>query len=252
MAQKPIIVYDIASQVGTWSPNVWKTRYALSYYGIPYELVALEMPAIAAKCKEIGAEPTGKWADGTDQYTCPFIHDPNTGKAVSDSLKIAIYLETTYLKDPSKTLFPPGSVTLQQAFGAAFMGRLGNAVRFVLNRTAEVLNDGSRDYFIKARVDYTGGVPLEDVKPKGDDIPKVWKAVEADFGAVDSWFASKDDKFATGSEKPIWVDVAVGGVFIWVRQIYGVDSGEWKAASSWQNGRWGRLVKELEKYEKSV
>ncbi|KAL0571111.1 hypothetical protein V5O48_010843 [Marasmius crinis-equi] len=252
MAQKPIILYDIASQVGSWSPNVWKAKYALAYYGVPYETHFLEFPEIEPKAKEIGAAPTGKWADGRDQYTCPFIQDPNTGKVVSDSLNVAIYLETTYLKDPKKTLFPAGTVTLQQAFGAAVFTKLGNAARFVLNQTAERMNPASKDYFYEARKDMTGGAALQDVKPKGDDIPKVWKAVEEDFGAIDSWYASKSDKFASGNDKIIYVDVAVAGLFAWVRSVYGADSAEWGLASTWQNGRWGTYIKEFEKYEKSV
>ena len=57
--------------------------------------------------KEIGAEPTTVKPDGSPKYTLPVIHDDVTGKVVSDSLKIAEYLEATYPDTPS--LFPGGA-----------------------------------------------------------------------------------------------------------------------------------------------
>ncbi|KAI0682851.1 hypothetical protein BC835DRAFT_807562, partial [Cytidiella melzeri] len=80
----PIIFYDIdSSKPGrAWSPNTWRTRYALNYKGIPYRTEWVEYPDIEPLCKKIGGSATAKKEDGRDHYTLPMIYDPSTGEVV--------------------------------------------------------------------------------------------------------------------------------------------------------------------------
>lgn len=48
---------------------------------------------------------------------------------------------------------------------------------------------------------------------------------------------------------PTFADFAVVSLVISFKKIWGPDSSKWKDVSSWNNGRWGALVKALEKYE---
>lgn len=107
-------------------------RYALNFKGLSYTTVWVEYPDIKvpensksvvdvflganapqALCIEIGAEPTAKDGEGKDLYTLPVIKDPNTGKVVSDSNRIAAYLDEIY---PEHPLVPSGTSGLQFAF----------------------------------------------------------------------------------------------------------------------------------------
>jgi glutathione S-transferase len=63
--------------------------------------------------KQIGAPPTTTYSDGSPRYTLPTIHDPNTGRTVSDTLEIARYLDKQY---PDRKIFPAGSEDLQSEF----------------------------------------------------------------------------------------------------------------------------------------
>ncbi|KAJ7483558.1 hypothetical protein FB451DRAFT_1234964 [Mycena latifolia] len=76
----PIVFYDIPSTLPNkcWSPNTWKTRYALNFKGIPYKTSWVEYPDIEPLSREVGAAPTRNKPDGRPHYTLPMIHDPST------------------------------------------------------------------------------------------------------------------------------------------------------------------------------
>jgi glutathione S-transferase len=86
----------------------------LNYKRIPYKTVWVEYPYIKPLYLELKQEPT-TIANGKPEYTLPAIHDPNTGTFVSDSFRIAQYLDKTY---PDRPLIPEGTAGLQSAFDA--------------------------------------------------------------------------------------------------------------------------------------
>jgi len=65
--------------------------------------------------KEISAEPT---CTGKIAYTVPVIHDHSTGRIISDSMRIARYLDETYPDKP--TLFPYGVYAPIEMFSSYF------------------------------------------------------------------------------------------------------------------------------------
>jgi hypothetical protein len=139
---KPILFYDIATKLGTsTSFNTLKTEYAvlvpfsmapvisqyylrlsLRYKRIPYETVWVGFEDIERVAKEIGASPTSKKPDGRDLYTMPMIRDQETGQVISDSFRIASYLDKKY---PERSLIPAGTETTQQEFVNSLFGVLG-------------------------------------------------------------------------------------------------------------------------------
>jgi hypothetical protein len=88
-------------------------RWVLNYKRLLYRTVWVEYPDIKPLSLEIGAAPTSHNADGAAFYTLPAIHDPNTGKTISDSFDIAQYLDVTY---PERPVLPLGTEGLQSAF----------------------------------------------------------------------------------------------------------------------------------------
>jgi glutathione S-transferase len=73
-------------------------------------------------CKLIGAEPTMIRKNGTPYYSLPVIQDPKTGKVISDSARIADYLDSTYPDTPK--ISPAGTHTLQKTFMVAYDGAI--------------------------------------------------------------------------------------------------------------------------------
>ncbi|KAK7045883.1 hypothetical protein VNI00_007314 [Paramarasmius palmivorus] len=245
---KPIKFYDIPSKLNkAWSPNTLKTMYTLTFKGLPYEIVWTEYPDIESTCKSIGAPPTDKKADGRPHYTLPVIHDPNTGASISESFAIVEYLENTY-PNPEKTLIPAGTRALQKAFIEAYRGKVFPSLApLALPRTADVLNPPSEEYFRSTRA-VLFGKPLTELEPKDDKRAEAWKQVEAGYGAIDGWL-KKEDRYVMG-DKVSFVDFVLAGSILWIRILWGEDSEEWKKATSWHDGRWARLVKDFEQYER--
>lgn len=62
--------------------------------------------------------------NGTPYYSLPVIQDPNTGeeKIISDSARIAEYLDSTYPDTPK--IVPVGTYTLQKTFMVAYDGAI--------------------------------------------------------------------------------------------------------------------------------
>jgi hypothetical protein len=88
-------------------------RIPLNVKNLPYTTVWIDACDIEVEAKKIGALPTGEQG-GKPLYTVPFIYDPATRTALSDSQNIVAYLEAQYPASP--TLFPPRTRALQAAF----------------------------------------------------------------------------------------------------------------------------------------
>ncbi|KAL0569596.1 hypothetical protein V5O48_012369 [Marasmius crinis-equi] len=250
--QNIIEFYDIPSKLPgiAWSPNTWKTRYCLNYKGIPYKTIWVEYPDIASTCKRIGAAPSTYKRDGTPYYTLPVIHDPSTGKTISDSPLIAEYLEQTYPDTPR--LFPPGTRSLQAAFYDAFEDHhLNHIALFVVPKTALILNPRSFEFFKEDRSKRLGSVAMEDLYPKGEKKTELWQKWKDQWGAVDKWM--KDSETVLVMEDTItFADFVVAGWVMWCRCLWGPESEEWKEIAGWHGGRWGRLLDRLAKFETVV
>ncbi len=91
------------------------------------------------------------------------------------------------------------------------------------------------------------GQRLEDTFPKGEEREREWAKLEEVFGKVDRWYG-KGDMYVMG-DVVSYADFTVSAWVMRFRTLFGVDSEEWKDVSRWHGGRWGALVKDLEKYE---
>ncbi|KAK0497590.1 hypothetical protein EDD18DRAFT_1072736 [Armillaria luteobubalina] len=245
---KTIIFYDIPSKlpIKACSPNTWKARYALNFKGIPYRTEWIEFPDIEALYQRLGVLAGATQKDGvTPYYSLPLIHDLSTGTVISDSAAIAEYLDTTYPDTPR--LFPPGTRALHAAFRVAFETQLLKAITPLLVPAANaVLNPPSEAFFRKTREEAFGKT-LEEMDPRGARREEQWALFKLDLSRINNWIG-KGDVFVTGNV-PTFADLTVCGWMLSFRVVFGEDSPEWKDLSVWHDGRWGKLVKSLEKYE---
>ncbi|KAJ7038014.1 hypothetical protein C8F04DRAFT_1091073, partial [Mycena alexandri] len=251
MPNGPIILYDIPSTAPgcAWSPNTWKTRYALNFKGLAYKTVWIEYPDIEDLCKEIGAEPTGVRKNGASYYSLPVIHDPKTGAIVSDSVRIADYLDSTYSDTPR--VIPAGTHTLQKAFQVAYDQATDPSVRqYILPAVAKILRPKSEEYYVRTR-EASFGKKLINVVPTGEAHDTVWKEVETGFGKVDQWMnegMNNGAPFVMGNS-PTFTDFMIAGEMQWFMKGFGEDSDLFKDMMKWHGGRWAKLLKDLKKYE---
>ncbi|KAK7048201.1 GST N-terminal domain-containing protein [Favolaschia claudopus] len=250
MSNKPIILYDIPSKAPgiAWSPNTWKTRYGLNYKGLAYKTEWVEYPDIADFCIKIGAKPTMTRRDGSPYYTLPVIQDPNTGAIISDSMRIAEYLDETYPDTPK--LIPAGTHVFQKTFMAAYDHATEGLWPFIIPAVAKILRPTSEEFFVRTR-EATLGKKLTEVYPSGDDLQPAWKKVEDGFGKVDKWLnepMNEGKPFVMGDVLS-YADLMIAGEMQWCKMGFGEESDLWKDMLKWQDGRWGKLVDRLKEFE---
>ncbi|XP_006456489.1 hypothetical protein AGABI2DRAFT_146311 [Agaricus bisporus var. bisporus H97] len=233
-----ITFYDLArkSPQTTWSQNPFKTRFALNYKKLPYRTVNLELPEVESELKKVGIPPSSTWADGRPMYTSPSIFDDSTNTGVSDSYKIAQYLDKTYPDTPK--LFPPGTEALQASFYAQFNELRVPTFPFLIPTFFRILNPPSAEYYSQ---------PLADYEPKGEERVEAWKKVEASYNTLYGWLSQSMGPYFMG-DTVTFADFAVGGMIYAVETCIGKDSKEFKDLMTWNDGRWAEFRKSLEQY----
>ncbi|KAF9039154.1 hypothetical protein BJ165DRAFT_1352265 [Panaeolus papilionaceus] len=247
-----IIFYDIPSTLpgSAWTPNTWKTRYTLNYKGIPYKTEWIEYPDIEAHCKALSISPTMKKEDGSDYYTLPAIWDTSTGAKVSDSFAILQYLEKTYPERP--TLFPDNTKALHFVFQVALRSTdISAVVPFLIPAEGAKLNPRSKEYFYRTRSERFGK-PLEDTTPTGEEGEKQWAKFKAGLDTINDWYEMTDDggPFMMGN-KLGWSDVFLASQLTWAKVVWQGEP-QWQEISSWNGGRWAKLLEAMKPYSQVV
>lgn len=220
----------------------------MNFKGLPYKTEWIDRIDIEPRSIELGIAPTGKKPDGSPFYTLPAIHDSKTGKYVSDSWNIALYLDETYPDTP--TVIPKDTVSLQLAFTDSYpdTGIRAALNPFVIPRLgAHITPRGSED-FVES-VERRFGKKLQDIVPQGEAAVAQWTKYKDCLAKVDSWYAASASTFLLGGSMPTWADFVVVAYFMWVRVALGEESEQWKDVTSWHEGRWKRLVDSLRRYE---
>ncbi|KAJ6611737.1 hypothetical protein B0H10DRAFT_1882561 [Mycena sp. CBHHK59/15] len=241
-----IILYDIPSTLPgkAWSPSTWKTRYSLNYKGIPYKTVWTEYPDIELVSRVLGAPPSRKKPDGRPHYTLPMIHDPSTGVFISDSTKIAEYLDKTFPETPR--LMPPGTVGFHRAFVDEATASLGPLFLYGLPASHAYLNPASQTYFRRTREE-SFGKTLEAMVPTGEDHIVAWQRLKDGLGKMDGWIrANGDDSRYIMGDTLCFADIWMASFVIWIRLVM---PERWEEVKIWHGSRWGKLLESLEAFE---
>jgi len=243
---KQIIFYDIPSvlKYKAWSPNTWKVRYVLNFKKLPYKTVWVEYPDIAQLCKDIGAEPSSVGPGGKQNYTLPVIQDPNTNTVVSESYRIAEYLEKTYPDSPK--LFPTGSEGLQAAFHDLYESTKGAAFpKLMLGKVVGILQPASQPYFRRTR-EAAFGKKMEELH---DDAEEQWAKWREAHSKIAAWYDKNGGGHFIQGNGPTYADINVAAFFAWSKFLSNGESEQWKNMLTWDNGKWAKLVEALEPYE---
>ncbi|KAJ4487583.1 hypothetical protein J3R30DRAFT_816765 [Lentinula aciculospora] len=244
-----IILYDIPTSVSEsrdWSPNVWKIRLVLNYKGLPHKTQWVDYPDIHDLCQARGIPPGGRKPDGSSFHTVPIIYDSKTLCYVSDSLQVAQYLESMY---PNRSLFPVGLNAAILSFEDLWLDKvLRHLFPLMILPVYLKLPPASQKYFRTTR-ELRYKKKLEDLAPL-QEHPRLWDQVRR---GLDSMSRPMD---ANGKEKLFWfgnkityADVVMVAWLLWVKRTLGTETSEWRNILSWNNGRWGKLMRHFEQWE---
>ncbi|ESK93164.1 hypothetical protein Moror_1100 [Moniliophthora roreri MCA 2997] len=236
-----ITLYDVGPtqdpKMPSLSPHVRKARYTLNYKRIPYTVSWVNFFTLEEIAKRVGAAPTGVRADGSPKYTVPFIVDSSTGAVVSDSYRIAEYLDRTYPDTPR--LVPQGTEALQWAFADMILGKI-IAIMALLRPLMEGPNDPE---FVKGIEKAYGPAP----KLSAEEKAGAWVAVKGGLNEIAKWY--KEENAFLAGERPIYADFSLIPIFYVAKPLFGEFSEEWKNLASWNGGRWARMMEAAEGYE---
>ncbi|PNP56828.1 hypothetical protein THARTR1_03126 [Trichoderma harzianum] len=265
-----IVFYDIGHRPpvteSCCSPNPWKSRLALNFKNISYSTSWVGMPDIAKVRRGLGESAGRKFADGTDFYTLPMIHDNATGSTISDSFDIAVYLQRTYPESGAGDLFP--TQTLDFTFAPPFdlavplseRGDGGFPEYYRFNTNVDAV-------FTTHTLLMVSGMPLdpatieqtkaEFVRRAGvrswDDFTLTSEAREKLMESFQVALGDLAKLFLENTEGPFllgqWASYADLIVGAWLRMAYVcLPKSEWEEVRCWHNGCFGRLHDALDTF----
>lgn len=256
-----IIFYDIASgpPLRTFSPNPWKTRYALNFKGLTYQTKWVDMPDITSVREALGVPANRTLPDGSPYHTLPVIQDLSTGELVGDTFEIALYLDGTYPESPK--LIQPGTTGLTAAFNSQVDGLF---TKFVILADQMPFDPRNADKIYAIFAKRMGGTTaFEKMQLSSEAREKMFiqfenalgEFVKAYYhvGGTTDYFWSETGTAAAQAqrkgreqigpyldgEKPAYADFIVGA---WLAMLEAsMKPEEWQRVRSWQGGFWARL-----------
>ncbi|QRV75322.1 glutathione S-transferase [Ceratobasidium sp. AG-Ba] len=247
--ENPIIFYDIASKPGRyWSFNTYKTRLTLSYKGLPYRVQYIRFHEIESTMRSLGMPQV---SETVPHYTLPIIADPSSdpdGKPtfVSDSFKIAMYLDEKYPASQYPIVLPLATRPLQKIFIEqhffTFVRPLFPFIRpIAINMFMDA--DEREGLFKRTNPDHFNPPTKEAAAQSLAEAREKWtelgQALELGAGS-----------FVMG-DVPTLADFAIGGILDVFYKAQG-DSDVWREAMVWQDGKWDRYWKEIQALEKKT
>lgn len=263
-----ITFYDIASSLPlrTFSPNPWKTRYALNFKGLVYKTQWVDMPNITAVREKLGVPANRTLPDGTPYHTLPVIHDHGSGGIIGDSFEIALYLDRAYPEGPR--LFRPLTTGLTAAFNAQVDGIF---TKYTI-LCSQMPFDPRVEDEIKAIFAKRAGDMAVDLQLSPEQREKTLVAFEAVLGELSKAYShtggttdyfwrdggtekaqsqrpppghNESGPFLDGDE-PVYADFIIGA---WLGMYEAsMPRGEWERLRSWQGGLWGRVFDALRQW----
>ncbi|KAF9360871.1 hypothetical protein BGX26_007288 [Mortierella sp. AD094] len=192
-------IVDGKTRKVSFSPMVWRAKFALNRKKVAYETVPvtfLEIPVLIPKaCPNVTAPTVPTLQIGQDE-------------GLQDSLAIAEYLETTYPDRPSIFGSTPSEKNLQKFFESYVSSRLHPAIqRLVYIEMYNAQDAENGDYFKTSRE--KGGKTLEEL---GGDKAQNYKELKDNLGLIHTTLRSGE--WVAGSE-PGWADFTLIAAFIW-------------------------------------
>jgi glutathione S-transferase len=82
-----------------------------------------------------------------------------------------------------------------------------------------------------------------------EEQEEIWKGFQTTLHTLADTFAGREvDGWCLG-ERISFADFALAGGLTWIRALYGEESQIWHDVSDCDNGKWGRFMEKLAKYQ---
>ena len=199
------------------------------------------MLEVESTAKSIGAAPTTDYMDGSPKYTVPIIHDSTTGRVVSDSFKIAEYLDETYPDTPR--IIPAGTRMLQLSFCTSVYANVVPILPIIRPLTAA--NFGLPPD-VEEMLKKVYGEDATKVALTVEEQEEAWKKTVHGFKLMAQGFENgtqDDSAFVMGGANLTYADMFTSGFLWWMKLVFG-NTQRWKDVASLGDGKLGRLLEE--------
>ena len=162
---------------------------------------------------------------------------------MSESFDIVQYLDKQYPSSP--LVITPGTLAFEFAYYKYFFvgvrSKWPNPTHQYLCETVSP----EAAAFIKASREAAFGDTLVNLAKNPQSH---WDAYKDAYGTVAlPVYEKAEGIFLKGSE-PAWADFVTASFLLTFKLLYGADSKEWKYIETWHEGRWAKLIKDLEPY----
>lgn len=180
-------------------------------------------------------------------YTLPAILDESGAEPVTvvDSLHIAEYLNEKF---PERSVIPKKGKALEYIFEEIFKTTVG--AHFPLLPPTCGVQKKEKPYFRSTREQWFGK-KLYEFSPEGPVREDHWKDLQGGFGKLAALLdkSGPDADWVAGGSEPTRADFIIASYLFWIRAII---PDEWKSRGieQWNNGRWGKLLRDTVPWQK--
>jgi hypothetical protein len=162
---------------------------------------------------------------------------------MSNSFDIAQYLDKQYPSSPR--VITPGTLAFETAYYKYFFSEVRSRWPSPTHQYIYETISPESAAFVKALREEVFGDTLVNIAKNPESH---WDAYRDGFGSVAlPIYESAEGIFLKGSE-PAWADFVTASSLFSIKLLYGEDSKEWKYIETWHDGRWSKLIKDLEPY----
>jgi len=186
--------------------------------------------------------------DGTPIYTIPIIFCPHCSSYISNSLDVAIHIDRAFQSTPKVFSEGPSNDALVRVWDDRWIELVGfrNIMMLSIMPNYVQLPPRSAAHYraVRERIFKT---PLEQQAPP-DKLLVLWKNLRAGLTRISGYIPVRW-RFVEGGESPTFPDFIMAGWLVWLKRLYGQGSKEWQELETWDEGRWGRLMRAFEQWE---
>jgi glutathione S-transferase len=253
MVATKITLHDLPSSLPdgrSISPFTSMVRYALNYRELEFKTEWRSYTDIETVSKAVGAKPTGE-RNGAPKYTVPFIVDETSGTpvAISDSMAIIQYLETTYPDPKRPILLPDPSFPAEHLLASSAV----SAIIFPLFRTVllpgmyKLIPDAAKEMWLGF---VTGGQPPESVAlaPGSPEYKEITDKTIESLKNIAGFLEKQSSKgIWFGGDRPVYIDFAT---VAFLNMLRFATPELWTEVAAIDGGRLDKLVQACEQYAK--
>ena len=162
---------------------------------------------------------------------------------MSESSDIVRYLDKQYPSSPR--VITPGTNAFETAYYRYLLAEVWPKWPAPIHQyMVETVSPEAAAFIKELREEVFGGTLVNLAK----NPQSHWDAYRDAFGRVAlPVYENAEGIFLKGSE-PGWGDFVTAALLLSIKLLYGADSKEWKYIETWHDGRWVKLIKDLEPY----